>query len=301
MKWSVYNQSLVRRGEILLGFDVINNWDEELKEMNKDKIGEPFHYPDTFLLLLGYAKAYFHLPYRQTEGIAQGHAKGKVPSIPNYTTINRRINRLDIKIKDGDNKDKDFEDEYIIIAVDSTGIKVTNRGQWMREKWNLSKDKKGYLKIHIAVNVKTKKILSIKVTDEHVHDSKALPELVENIIKSDGMTTAIGKLLGDGAYDGNEIFRCLVDNGILPCIKVRKNAKVGWKKGNFFRNLSVLAQRNDLQKWKDSVSYGQRWISETVFSCLKRMFGEYVYSVRLKNMIREIMLKASLYNKMISI
>ena len=53
------------------------------------------------------------------------------------------------------------------------------------------------------VNVKTKKILSIKVTDEHVHDSKALPELVGNIIKSDGMattaTTAIGKLFGHGA------------------------------------------------------------------------------------------------------
>jgi len=300
MKWSVYNQCLVRRGEILLGFDVIDNWDEELKEMNKDKIGEPFHYPDTFLLLLGYTKAYFHLPYRQTEGIAQGHAKGKVPSIPNYTTINRRINRLDIKINDGDNKDKDFEDEYIIIAVDSTGIKVTNRGQWMREKWKAG-NKKGYLKIHIAVNVKTKKILSIKVTDEHVHDSKALPELVENIIKSEGVRTAIGKLLGDGAYEGNDVFRYLGDNGILPCIKVRKNAKVGWKKWNFFRNLSVLAQRNDLQKWKDSVSYGQRWIAETVFSCLKRRFGEYVYSVRLKNMIQEMMIKTSLYNKMISI
>ena len=132
MKWSVYNnQSLVRRGEILLGFDVIDNWwDTELKGMNKDKVGqEPFHYPDTFVLLLGYAKVYFHLPYRQTdEGIAQGHAKCKVPSIPDYTTINRRINRLNIKIKDTDNKSssKEFKDEYIIIAIDSTGIKVTN-------------------------------------------------------------------------------------------------------------------------------------------------------------------------------
>ena len=52
----------------------------------------------------------------------------------------------------------------------------------MREKWQI-KNKKGYLKIHVAVNVKSKKILFIKVTDEHVHDSKALPELVENIIK----------------------------------------------------------------------------------------------------------------------
>ncbi len=65
------------------------------------------------------------------------------------------------------------------------------------------------MKIHVAVNVKTKKILSIKVTDEHVHDSKTLPELVENIIESDKKIT-IGNLFAeDGAYDGNEIFRYL--------------------------------------------------------------------------------------------
>ena len=40
------------------------------------------------------------------------------------------------------------------------------------------------------------------------------------------------------------------DNGILPCIKVRKNAKVRLKKGNILRNLSVISQKNDLQKWK---------------------------------------------------
>ncbi len=168
----------------------------------------------------------------------------------------------------------------------------------MQDKWNVKK--KGYLKIHIAVNVKTKKILSIKVTDEHVHDSKALSELVDNIARSDNVTT-IGKLFADGAYDGNDIFRYLSDNGILPCIKVRKNSKVRLKKGNIIRNLSVISQKNDLQKWKDSESYGQRWIVETVFSSITRMFGEYVYSVRLKNMIHEMMLKASLYNKMISI
>ncbi len=33
------HQSLGRHGEIILGFDVINNWDTELKEMNKDKVG----------------------------------------------------------------------------------------------------------------------------------------------------------------------------------------------------------------------------------------------------------------------
>jgi hypothetical protein len=172
----------------------------------------------------------------------------------------------------------------------------------MQDKWNVrNNNKKAYLKIHIVVNIKSKKILSIKVMDEHVHDSKALPILVNDVIKSDNIT-AIGKLFADGAYDGNEIFRCLMDNGIfLPCIKVRKNSRVRWKKGDLLRNLSVLAKRNDLQKWKDIESYGKRWIIETIFSCLKRRFGEYVYSVKLKNTIQEMMLKASLYNKMLSV
>jgi hypothetical protein len=195
----------VRRGEILLGFDAINNWDTELKEMNQGKIGEPFHYPNTFLLLLGYAKAYFHLPYRQTEGITQGHAKGKVPSIPNYTTINRRI-----IVEYIDKRCRWWHEiqrrKYIFNAIDCTGIKVTNRGQWLREKWQVkNNNKKGYLKIHIAINIKTKKILvMMKVTDvKHVHVSNVLPELVNDVIKSD-KKMAIGKLLfaDDGAYEG---------------------------------------------------------------------------------------------------
>ena len=43
--------------------------------------------------------------------------------------------------------------------------------------------KKGYLKVHIAVDIKSKKILSMQVTDEHVHDSKVLPKLVDDIVK----------------------------------------------------------------------------------------------------------------------
>ncbi len=35
----------------------------------------------------------------------------------------------------------------------------------------------------------------------------------------------LDKLLADGAYDSNNTFRCLSDNG-TPCIKVRKDAMV---------------------------------------------------------------------------
>ena len=67
----------------------------ELKEMNKDKVGEPFHYPNTFLLLTwAMPRHIFIYHIRQTEGIAQGHAKGKVPSIPGFYN-NKQKNKSD--------------------------------------------------------------------------------------------------------------------------------------------------------------------------------------------------------------
>ena len=154
--------------------------------------------------------------------------------------------------------------------------------------------KRGYLKIHIAVDIKRKRILSLDVTSEQVHDSQVLPVLIEDItIKQNKV---VENAIMDGAYDNNNNFQYLSFRGINPAIKVRKNSRCK-KTNHYLRNKTVKMQKNNLQQWKDSVSYGQRWIVETVFSCIKRMFGrEYVTAIRFENMIKEIMLKASLYN-----
>jgi hypothetical protein len=168
--WASYNESLIRRGQVLLDFDVIDNWKNELEIMNEAKVGEPYAYPHSFLQLLGYTRAYFHLPYRQTEGVVRAHVGNKIPSIPHYSTINRRVNKLDIKINE-------YVGNDIVIAIDSTGIKVSNKGEWIRHKWHI---RKGYLKIHVAVDIKKKRILSLEVTSEEVHDGKMLKNLVDN-------------------------------------------------------------------------------------------------------------------------
>ncbi len=69
--------------------------------------------------------------------------------------------------------------------------------------------------------------------------------LFDNIIKSN---KTVGKLFADGAYNSNNIFNCIAENGIPPCIKVRKNVRIKLKKRHFLRNLSVIAQRNDFKK-----------------------------------------------------
>ena len=50
----------------------------------------------------------------------------------------------------------------------ASGIKVADRGEWMSKRWNVRRS----MKMHMAVNKKTKEILSMKVTKEHVHDGK---------------------------------------------------------------------------------------------------------------------------------
>lgn len=284
--WPSYNQSLVRRGEILFAYDFLDIWDDNLDRMNENKKGKPYSYPDSFILVIGYMRIYFHLPYRQTEGIIKATGKN-LPDHPSYSQICRRVNKLDISTKMSD------DNGDIVIAIDSTGIKVTNRGQWMQEKWHIKK-KKGYLKIHVAVNIKTKEILALEVTDEKVHDGKVMPKLIEPILKNNN-NIIIKSALGDGSYDSNENFKYLQKKRIGPGIKVRKNSIISLK-NNSLRNREVYSQSKDLLKWKKRRTYGSRWMAETAFSSIKRMFGEYISATKFQNMIKEMMMKVSLYN-----
>jgi hypothetical protein len=49
----------------------------------------------------------------------------------------------------------------VTIAVDSAGIKVSNRGEWVRHKWKV---KRGFIKVHIAVDMRTKQIIAMEIT-----------------------------------------------------------------------------------------------------------------------------------------
>ena len=114
--------------------------------MNENKKGKPFTFPGSFILAVGHMRACFHLPYRQTEGIIKATGKS-LPNHPGYGHMCKGIDRMDVDIT-GSTRTGDEDDDDIIIAVDSTGIKATNRGQWMLDRWWARNKKKGHLKIH---------------------------------------------------------------------------------------------------------------------------------------------------------
>jgi hypothetical protein len=281
--WRIYNERLIRRGEIFISTDIIHSWNKELAVMNRNKRGRRYQFPDSFMKILGYVKVYFGLGYRQTEGLIRSYGAA-IPAAPDYTAIHKRINKMDIRVTGAAAK------SGIILAVDSTGIKITNRGDWMRRKWG--RKRRGFLKIHVGVDVSTNQVLAVKITDEHSHDSRCLKYLA----RQSARFGRVEKLLGDGAYDSRKIFSFLDGKNIVPAIRVKRNS-IPKSRGCYPRKQAVISQLSDYHAWCTSVSYGKRWAVESVFSAIKRMFGEEVRSRKKRNMMREIMLKISLYNR----
>jgi hypothetical protein len=127
--------------------------------MNKGKNGRPYIYPNSFIQYCALMYAFLHLPYRQLRGFLQA-LSGFIPGLrsANYTTLWERISQLDLNVPIPEND--------IVVAVDSTGIKVTNRGDWMREIHGVQH--KGWIKVHIALDVETRKPVAFETTDDRI-------------------------------------------------------------------------------------------------------------------------------------
>ena len=49
--------------------------------------------------------------------------------------------------------------------------------------------------------------------------------------------------------------------------------------------------------WKAGAGYDRRWVVEYAFPVFKKMFGEHLMAPRWEDIVREVMLKVSLYNR----
>jgi len=87
----------------------------------------------------------------------------------------------------------------------------------MNHKWHVGR--KGYLKIHMAVDIKKKRILSLEGTSEEVHDGNMLKKLVDNASEKNSLKS----VFADGTYDSNNNFRYLLKKHIKPGIKTTSN------------------------------------------------------------------------------
>ncbi len=304
--WQVYNEGLVKRGEFLLDFDFLKDWKKDLGVLNRNKRGRPFKYPDCFILFFLRLKCAFKIDYRTLEGIAR-KVVVFIPGFsgaPDYSTFQVRGARLNYKFEVYQGS------EAQEIAGDASGLKATNRGEYRLREYRGKR--KEFLKLHLAVNIKSRQIIYCDVTTERVRDGKELPKM----IKAGKSFGKIDRGLFDAGYDSHRNYGLLAKEGIVPGIRPRRSMSlvrvrkekmrviVRLKKkkenerlkGRYVR-LKVLEEfLTDEEGWKQSNGYGRRWVVEGRYSVFKRIFSENVYSKRIKNIKCEVMIKVGLLN-----
>ena len=97
--------------------------------------------------------------------------------------------------------------------IDSTGFKITIRGDYLSTKWK--KPRKGWSKLHAVISINDASAMSFSITDEHVHDAKAGKELLKSV------KDRIKRIFADKSYDSKAIYNAFGENTIIP---PRKNA-----------------------------------------------------------------------------
>lgn len=211
-----------------------------------------------------------------------------------FTHLRRRILKIKPSVKNL-NLDDDDDDTPITLIVDASGLTLTKKGDYIEQKW--IRKRKEFVKLHIAVDVKSEKIVSFRVTKGNVHDSKKLGPMIKEVAEE----YDIDKVYGDRAHDNRRSFNLLDDLNIEPAISIRKNASTKARGCPLRRDEVLLIRKLGYEGWKQLKAAGKRWIAEIVFSSIKRVLGEDLLSKKFKAQKVEAGLKVMLYNKFMSL
>lgn len=297
--WDLYNEQLGKRGGILSFLLQNVDFERELRTRNRGKRGRPYLYPESIIQLGFSLKCIFHLGYRQLKYFMEDISALLHFSIPNFRTLWWRIDNLERqKLKSGSLSEKKLD-----IAVDSTGLKLENDGEYRTTKYG---KRKIWTKMHANVNVKTQEALNIIITKDNVGDSKKFKALIEPIKEN------VSSVRADKGYDTSKNFEYCKKNRIAALIPVKINAIPsgrGARQEAVREQLEIPvthARLNSFDKpkrrikkqknWKKRVRYGFRWVVEVFYSRFKRIFGEYVFSRKWKNIEKEVVTKVNILN-----
>ena len=289
LDWERVDERLIKRGELLLSLDFLERYDGELRGMNRGKVGRPFSLTYSHIVFLAVVRYLFGLPYRQLEGFSRALNR-LVPQLPSadYSGLRRRVLGIDLSPCEGFEGSGD-----IVIAVDSTGVRVHKAGGWVERKHG---KKKRYVKIFFAVDVETKKALAMLVTTDGTHDSRAFPKLLRKA-ESHGK---VSKVYGDGAFDSSKVYELLEQKGIEAAIKPRRNSRLDTP-SQPRRRAVALHKHLGHKRWAKLKEYGKRWSVETAYSTFKRAFGEFCMAKTMRNITKELTTKAYIYNMLVNL
>ena len=216
------NEKYVRRGRALIVHDDSESH-VEVKKANHHKVGVPFQYADSFFASLVAVKSMIHIPYRNLmDMVLEVYKDAKVF---HYTTIFRRIRSLDVQTNGGTVSHRRHGHDPICGRL---------YGPQAAQQWRVAEAKvegKGrFVKMHIVVDVDTRKILAVRITDDRTGDSPMfipLPDdALENCVhpaseSSHADSPARYSAYGDAAYASRDIIKACRERSVDPLIRLK--------------------------------------------------------------------------------
>ncbi|MBS3144237.1 IS5 family transposase [Candidatus Woesearchaeota archaeon] len=275
--WKAYNEELVVRGAFYLDLKWAWSWKQELATMNGGKKGRPFCFPESLIKL----QAVWHqwIDYRGIEGITRmlvEHAL--LPQFNNYSTTNRRVNKLDLTITLPTAGE-------VHVACDGTGIKMCNAGAYRSDKYGTKR--RPYIRVILTADPLARKILAVEVNIEG-HGMSEPQAAVEHLSMLWTHGKKIKKFWGDPGLDDRNLINWLDAEHAAIAIKPRQLrtsdcAESAARKVHVDNYMQV-----GYKQWAQENNYGMRWVgTEGIFSAVKRKFGEHVRSRKRSNMLKE--------------
>jgi len=289
MGWKETDERLIRQGELILDLESLKNHRKELEDMNRGRPGPRYRLANSYIQLLAAVRYLYQMPYRQLEGYTRILHR-LVPELQqaDYSGIRKRILRLPVDPY----RHLSESSDPVTIALDSTGVKVEKAGGWIERKHG---KKKRYVKIHFAVNTVTHEVVSMEVTTDDTHDSKAVPGLLDGAERR----ARVAEALMDGAYDSGEVYDELERRGIEAVVKPRANARTDTGPPSRGSAVGMILELGHAT-WSEFVGYGRRWAAETAYSTFKRLFGESAMGRSLRSIAMELAGKVALYNMLVN-
>jgi len=247
-------------------------------------------------------KVYSGLAGRRACGVYESVAdRGLLSKVPSYMVASRLLNRPEVTpilyrllslsalplagLEDGG-----------IVAPDSTGIQTTSFGAWREAKHGEQRTKK-WLKLHALVGTKTHAVLRAVVGDEYSGDALQFGPMLREAL-AEGFNPS--GIVADKGYLSKENYALAEWVGVEPLIPFKANTlsnevnrirgvknPASWEKAYHL----FSANREEFDR-----RYHRRSNVESVFSAIKRKFGENIRSKNKTAQVNEVLCKLIAYN-----
>ena len=208
--------------------------------------------------------------------------------LPGHSVIHRGMKKLSIKyIRKVMNRVTRFlRRKGMNIAVDSTGFRTSNSSTWYDIRIKRKNKRKDCIKLHISMDIDTGIIHWFTMTPWNRHDSKEFENLIKHLPQ-------LGATFGDKAYSSRRNYQLVVSKNGTPFLCFKDNA-TNKAKGKPAWTVYIRRYKKDKETWLSV--YHFRSIVESVFSSIKKRWGNFLNSKKKWMQKKEMALKVLVYN-----